>query len=94
MLLSFNVFACDDSQADTIIEKRAILLAKRYNATSVGIGASIVYGFMRTTNIVIIQGVGGPSELIDRVGSIAINMETCKIMNSLVSVFDVLEVNY
>lgn len=93
LFLNVAGLACDDAEADDVIAERAIVLAKRYQAKNVGIGASIVYGNMRSTNIVILQGTWSPGETIDRIGSIAINMTTCRVMNSLVSVYDVLEVD-
>lgn len=97
MFFSFQLHAaptCSDSTVDSLIEKELHVMAKRYNSEKVGLGVSIQNGLMRTTSIAIFQGKGGADGAkVDRIGSITVSLEKCAIHNTLIGLFDTLEVN-
>lgn len=85
--------ACDNEYVDSITRKQLYVMAKRYNSEKVGMGVSIENGTKVTTSVAIFQGTGGhDGEKVDRIGSITVDLEKCQIHNTLIGLFDTLNV--
>ena len=94
LLVAQTAFAiCDNEYVDSITKKQLYVMAKRYNSQKVGMGVSITNGKQVTTSIAIFQGKGGSDGVkVDRIGSITVDVEQCKIKNTLVGLFETLDV--
>lgn len=94
LMVSFNTLACTDQEADDLVVDRAKAMARRYNAKKVGIGfASMLWGDTKVTNITILQGDGGTTGPVDRIGAIYVNMDTCVVKAKLSSIYDTIDVD-
>lgn len=91
-LSSLATWACSDSEADSLVEKRLYEMAGWYGSTKVGIGSTIGNGNMYTTNVIVFQGDGGTAGKIDRIGSITVDIKKCIVQNSLISIYTELAV--
>lgn len=84
--------ACDYETADSLIQKELVVMAKRYQSKKVGLGVSINNGPSITTSIAIFQGKGGNDGIkVDRIGTITVDLEKCIIHNTLVGIYDVID---
>ena len=93
LISSFQAWSCTDQQADAIVLNRLTEMAKRYDTTKVGVGASLLWGDTRFTSITIKEGKGGNDGIkVDRIGTILINMDTCVVKGKLISIYDELDV--
>ena len=89
---SINVWACNDKMADDLVMDRLKTMAKRYDATKIGVGVSILWGDTRVTSVSLLNGSSGDDgKKIDRMGTIFINMETCVVKAKLMGIFDTIE---
>jgi hypothetical protein len=89
---SAQAATCDNETVDALVEKQLAVIAARYDSKKVGLGVSIQNGNMVTTNIAVFQGKGGnDGTKVDRIGQITVNLDKCQIQNSLVGLFDVIE---
>jgi hypothetical protein len=89
LLATTTAFACTDPDADALVLDRVKMMAKRYSAKKVGVGASILWGDTRVTSISIMDGIGDATgRRVDRMGTIFINMDTCVVKAKLIGLFD------
>ena len=86
-LSSLTTWACNESDAYSLVEKRLYEMAGWYGSTKVGMGSTIENGDLFTTNVIVFQGDGGTAGKIDRIGSITVDLKKCIVRNSLISVY-------
>lgn len=85
--------SCDNETVDSLTEKALYVMAKRYKSEKVGVGVAIQNGTKITTSVAIFQGKGGNDGVkVDRIGSITVDLEKCDIHNTLIGIFDILDV--
>ena len=85
--------ACDNQTVDSLTEKALYAMAKRYKSEKVGLGVAIQNGNKITTSVAIFQGKGGNDGVkVDRIGSISVDLEKCAIHDTLIGIFDILDV--
>jgi hypothetical protein len=92
--LAFAATECDNTTIDSLIEKQTYVLAKRYGSKKVGIGVSIKNETSCTTSIILFDGRGGnDGVLVDRIGTITVDLQKCAVQNSLIGVFETINLN-
>lgn len=89
---TFSAWACNDKMIDDLVLDRLKTMAKRYDATKVGTGVTILWGNTRVTSVSILNGKGGDDGVkVDRMGTIFVNIDTCVVEAKLIGTIDLHE---